>query len=303
MIYKGYRIFQGEKLQDTYKRVIREQLKLAADLCLNYAKEPDISTHEIRKSIKRIRAVCRLYEQVTDETAYQQAHERYRKISSLLAEHRLAAVYFSTLGMIRLKGNLPDPGRFAKLSSALQTRHAKITAAFLGQQVSSAVYQLLLEAVVALEHHYVTGCTMKDLCRGLENSYRNGKQHLKIARLEPSAHNLHELRKSVKNLWNQMILIKPLWPPVMGLTIHHLDLLAERLGIEHDIAELGSYLDKERNSRNFKDEALIHVMERKRIQVQKLIFPLAARVFAEKPGTYTSRILAYYKIFLKSPFV
>jgi len=297
MVYQGYRIHSQEPLQDTYKRVIIEQLRLSDDLCMNYNNEPDTATHEIRKSIKRIRAVCRLYQHGIDTTDYQQIQERYRKISSLLAEHRIAAVHCSTLGLIGQKGSFPDPGWFALLLSDLQTRHSRLTAVFLEQKVPDAVQVLLLEAVKALENQSVVVRNIKELGMGLRNSYKEGRHLLEITRQGPTAENFHELRKCVKNLWNQLILFRSLWPPVMGLSIYHLDVLAERLGNEHDLAELGIYLDKVRNPNDSNFENLFRLLEIKRLQVQKSLFPLASRLFAEKPGTFTSRILAYYKIF------
>ena len=97
-----------------------------------------------------------------------------------------------------------------------------------------------------------------------------------------------------------MILLRPLWPPVMGTAIHHLDLLAERLGNEHDLAELSHYLSNEKaiiteTQRNDLNTCL----DRRRQQIQKTIQTLSIRLFAERPGTFAKRMLAYHEMFVE----
>lgn len=296
MVNQGYRIYRKEEFHAAYKRLIREQLKLCVDFCQHYGSDPDVATHEIRKSIKRIRAVCRLYEAVTDVSEYMHQHEKYRKISSLLAEHRLSAVYCSTLALAGLKVH-PNPDWLTGLSLNLHARHGHITASLMERQVPEEVHQLLLQAEEALENQTMAHCTITHLVKGLWNSYKNGRNQLDIARYQPSTHNLHELRKSVKNLWNQLILFRPVWPSVMGMSIHNLDILAERLGNDHDLAELEIFLNMIKAAGDPNQDALTQLIHNRRKQIQKLIFPLASRIFAEKPGAFKGRMLTYYRIF------
>ncbi len=52
---------------------------------------------------------------------------------------------------------------------------------------------------------------------GLERGYWRGQRALRAARREPSAENLHEWRKRVKDHWYNLTVLRDVWPPVMEL--------------------------------------------------------------------------------------
>ncbi len=136
------------------------------------------------------------------------------------------------------------------------------------------------------------------LANGIKNSYVDGRNKLDLALNQNTTENLHELRKTVKCLWNQLILIRPVWSSMIGLNIHNLDVLAEKLGKDHDLSELIHYLAIQGKSTGsiFPGELTDHI-EIKRINLQKSIKPLAVRLFSEKPGAFRNRLIGYYKIF------
>src|SRR5512145_1922848 len=96
----GFRIYREESLSETCSRVILEQFNQSLGLCDWYFEDPDAATHEIRKSIKRIRAVYRLYRNALGIDRCRNAQDHYGKISHMLAEHRLSAAYIETLGQL-----------------------------------------------------------------------------------------------------------------------------------------------------------------------------------------------------------
>jgi CHAD domain-containing protein len=132
----------------------------------------------------------------------------------------------------------------------------------------------------------------------MQLTYGRGIKNLEMVLQNPVNENLHNLRKSVKYLWNQFIILRPLWPPVMGTSIRHLDLLAEKLGFDHDLAELEQFLLNNPSLNHGKGaEQLLHGIRTKRRQIQKTTIPLARRIFSERPGAVRDRLTAYEQVF------
>ena len=111
---------------------------------------------------------------------------------------------------------------------------------------------------------------------------------------------LHELRKKVKTIWNQLLFMQPVFPAFMNASIHQFDMLADKLGMDHDLAELERHLSINGTVEK-KDQynILLNYIHKKRLLLQKSIFPLSIKLFAEKPAAFARRIERYYGEFVK----
>ena len=56
----GFRLKLREPLPDGLKRVFREQIESALELCRHPAKQRGVTVHEVRKHLKKLRAAMRL---------------------------------------------------------------------------------------------------------------------------------------------------------------------------------------------------------------------------------------------------
>jgi CHAD domain-containing protein len=263
-----------------------------------FLEDPDKSTHEIRKSTKRVRALYKLYKNTLSETAYMQGQESYRNISALLAEIRLSAVHCATLLTLSSTLRGPQPQWLTRLIHQCRKHHNSILSRIdeeadipgtLTKHINTAIDITLSEVPAVRDFH--------QLAAGIRKTYANGRNQLATALEQPTAEKLHNLRKTVKYLWNQIIFLKPLWPPMLGITIKNLDVLAERLGYDHDLAELAHHQQRNRTLSKKNQVSLNDLVGAKRLQVQKKIFPLATRLFAESPGTFSNRLEAYFRIY------
>jgi len=296
---EGYRIYRLEAFADTYRRVTGELIRSSLSMCLRSDEEPDLAAHEIRKGTKRIRAVFRLFRQATGEATCLRSVEHFRTLSGLLAEIRLSKVHTDTLYAISLDKRLNvDPGDMKRLIRKLRQRHKRIlSAAIQKKQLFHHVGSLLTAELDHAETHPVSDCEFGMLAENIRKTYRNGKADLDIMLNQYSPENLHSLRKKVKCLWNQMILIRPIWPSAMGMMIHNLDLLAERLGNEHDLDELDLYLSRDLQNRKIPVPfQLTDYISLKRKHLLKNIIPMAKRLFSEKPGALFGRLNTYYLV-------
>ena len=296
---EGYRIYRLEAFADTYRRVTGELIRNSLNMCRRSVDEPDMATHEIRKSTKRIRAVFRLFRQATGDATCQRSVEQFRTISGLLAEIRLSKVNTDTLLAISLdKRLIIDPQVIKKLIRKLRQHHERLLSeAIEKKKLFQQVGSLLSAELDHAETHPVSLCEFGMLVDSIRKTYRNGKSDLDIMLNQPSPENLHNLRKTVKCLWNQMVLIRPVWPSGMRMMIYNLDLLAERLGSEHDLDELDLCLNRNLQSRKVPLPLQLNAfITQKRAHLLKSIIPMALRLFSEKPGALSGRLNIYYRV-------
>ena len=303
---EGFWIMRHEALTDTYRRVVREQIRLSMDYCRRSDNEPDLATHEIRKCTKRIRAINRLFREVTGETACRHGQEQLRTISGMLSEHRASKVHIDILSEFETDKRLNlDRGLMLQLLNALQDGHLKLTAAIVEEDHRfQRVNTLLSDELNRLEDLPVSPCNFDKLERIFKESYLSGRKNLEVVQGHYSAENLHAFRKTVKSLWNQLSLIRPVWPSNVGMTVHFLDMLAERLGYDHDLHDLYQYLSQERDVKNLVIPShLLEYIDGKRKNLLKKITPLALRLFSEKPRSFSGRLATYYEIFSGEPII
>ncbi|MBN1159275.1 MAG: CHAD domain-containing protein [Bacteroidales bacterium] len=259
-------------------------------------KNADDIIHGIRKTMKRSRALLKLYRTVIGEEIYQHENILYRDISRSLSGIRISSVNVKTLNTIVTGGRLiGDRRHYQGLVHDLKTDHSEmIREMLLKQKVLRSISLLLKDNKKKITEIPEFDCDFVLLSAGLRRMYKRCLTNLQHAIIQSSAENIHGFRKPVKYLWNQMIILRPLWSPMMGQYIRHLDMLGERLGVEHDLAELERMIFVRYQAKMAGFEQLMHCIRKERQHTQKLAWPLALKVFAEKPGAFANRIKAYW---------
>jgi len=297
MLLAGYRIFRAEPLAETYRRVMREQIQLALDYCRKSGKEPDLATHEIRKCTKRIRATNRLFREVLGESAFRLSQDRFRNISRMLASHRISKVHLDVLSDIALaKQRQEDILITGKLRDEIRANHNRLTNDIIRKEkVYQQVRIILTDEMNRIQADPLASCDFVLLQNQIKKTYSKAKRNLQIIQNQYSAENLHNLRKTVKSLWNQILLIRPAWPSYVGMTVRYLDSLAEKLGYDHDLDDLMHDIAQRNEAGDpEKYKALTGYIILKRRRLEKSIIPLAVRIFSEKAGDFSRRMAAYY---------
>src|SRR6266567_4637822 len=116
----GFRLKLREPLPDGLKRVFREQIHSALELCRHPAKQRGVTVHEVRKHLKKLRAAMRL---------------AVSEIGRLVSDLRDAQVRLQTLIQLRdktAKGS--GENHFARIEELLSLERESFSAAFAGWQ-------------------------------------------------------------------------------------------------------------------------------------------------------------------------
>src|SRR5437660_2915813 len=257
----GFRLKLREPLPDGLKRVFREQIESALELCRHPAKQRGVTVHEVRKHLKKLRAAMRLAIGEVGKNQHAREDRCVRKIGRLVSDLRDAQVRLQTLIQLRDR-KAKDSGKnhFPHIEELLSLERESFSAAFAGWQ-KQAIPKL--ERVgERLSKWPLAGITWKQVCSTVGKTYKLGQRGLAKTIKKPEPENFHAWRKRVKDLWYQLRILQPINRVVLEKIAADAEVLGELLGREHDFDFLLARLEKERGDEALRDEL---------VQLQKLI--------------------------------
>jgi CHAD domain-containing protein len=287
----GFRLKLREPLPDGLKRIFREQIESALELCRHPAKQRGVTVHEVRKHLKKLRAAMRLAIPQVGKKWHAREDRCVRKIGRLVSDLRDAQVRLQTLIQLRdeiAKG--PEDSPFPRIEELLSLERESFSAAFAGWQ-KQAIPQL--ERVGArLLKWPLEGLTWKQVCGAVRKIYERGQRGLAKTINDPDPENFHAWRKRVKDLWYQLRILQPLNRVVLTEMAHDAEVLGELLGCEHDFEFLWARLDRENGDAALRDElAQLQKLIRKRgKRLRTNALELGRRFYAEPAKAFAKRI-------------
>jgi CHAD domain-containing protein len=287
----GFRLKLREPLPDGLKRVFREQIESALELCCHPAKQRGVTVHEVRKHLKKLRAAMRLAIPEVGTNRHTREDRCVRKIGRLVSDLRDAQVRLQTLIQLRddtAKG--PEDSPFPRIEELLSLERESFSAAFAGWQ-KQAIPQL--ERVEArLLKWPLEGLTWKQICGAVGKIYKRGQRGLAKTIDDPEPENFHAWRKRVKDIWYQLRILQPLNRMVLTEMDRDAEVLGELLGREHDLNFLWARLETEKGDEALRDElAQLEKLIRKRgKRLRTNALELGRRFYAEPAKAFAKRI-------------
>ena len=287
----GFRLRLREPLPDGLKRVFREQIESALELCRHPARQRGVTVHEVRKHLKKLRAAMRLAIPEVGKNRHTREDRCVRRIGRLVSDLRDAQVRLQTLIQLRdemAKG--PEDSPFPRVEELLSLERESFSAAFAGWQ-KQAIPQL--ERVEARLLKWPLQClTWKQICGAVEKIYKRGQRGLAKTIKDLDPENFHAWRKWVKDLWYQLRILQPLNRMVLTEMAHDAEVLGELLGRERDLAFLWARLEKESSDEALRDElAQLEKLIRKRgKRLRTNALELGRRFYAESAKAFAKRI-------------
>lgn len=287
----GFRLKLREPLPDGLKRVFREQIESALELCRHPAKQRGVTVHEVRKHLKKLRAAMRLA--VGEVGKNRHAHEDgcVRKIGRLVSDLRDAQVRLQTLIQLRdKKAKHSGKNHFPHIEELLSLERESFSAAFAGWQ-KQAIPQL--EGVeTRLLKWPLEDLTWRQVCGAVAKIYKRGQCGLAKTIDDPEPENFHAWRKRVKDLWYQLRILQPVNRVVLTEMARDAEVLGELLGREHDLNFLWARLEKESSDEALRNElAQVEKLIRKRgKRLRTNALELGRRFYAEPANAFAKRI-------------
>ena len=275
-------------------RIFRQQIDDGLALARGERKPEDTLVHDTRKHLKKARAVLRLLREQIGRDSFRREDRRLRDVGRLMTEIRDTEVRLQT--MRQLEQTTQHHYRsYQKIERLLATELENFVAAFAGWEK---------KAVRRLERaHHVSkrwsraGYSWRRLRRALQQTYKSGRKALARARAEPSAPNIHELRKQTKLLGYQIRLLRPWNNLVVGGVIEELTQLGHLLGRVHDLVFLADRLRLERSESHWgkQDDELLSLIENSEAELQRDGIEIAERFFAERASKFAAHLDEWFE--------
>jgi CHAD domain-containing protein len=287
----GFRLKLREPLPDGLKRVFREQMESALELCRHPAKQRGVTVHEVRKHLKKLRAAMRLAIPEVGKNRHAREDCCVRNIGRLVSDLRDAQVRLQTLIQLRDEtAKKPENSPFPHIEELLSLERESFSAAFAGWQ-KRAIPQLERVETRLLKWP-LEDLTWKQVCGAVAKIYKRGQRGLAKTIDDPEPENFHAWRKRVKDLWYQLRILQPLNRVVLTEMARDAEVLGELLGREHDLNFLWARLEKESSDEALRDElAQVEKLIRKRgKRLRTNALELGRRFYAEPAKAFAKRI-------------
>jgi CHAD domain-containing protein len=296
----AYELIRSESVTENIQRIWAEELTAAIHILENLGNEPDKAVHEVRKGIKKIRAIVRLVRQPLGKDRFKQENIRYRDIGHMLSHIREAAVMIKTVEKLRKSDRKAMPRTAClHLRKQLLAKQKEASEGFFkNKEAITAVLLALKEAKQNQPDISIARNSFDKLSTSIQLVYTRGSKTYENASKQPSIDSFHEFRKEVKTLWYHTRLLTPVWQGVLESYAVQLGILSELLGDDHDMGMLYEEIASGRLTfgRKATADTLLKLIENYRNTLQQQVHPLAKRIYAEKPKDFITRIELYWKI-------
>ena len=277
------------KRKESVTRAARRVCCRGLDDALHLLEKSDCDevVHDVRRKIKRLRAVLRLVRPGIGETAYKKAADTLREAAGRLDAMRDAQVRLTALEELakRSNGQLPRHS-LPKIQNALRQncrKEEQKLAATIGP-----VKDILLEARQQLAVLKVKPNSWKAVGPGLKKIYRRGRKALELAEREPSPEHFHQWRKRVKDLANQLRLVCPARLDKLKARTEKLDRLGDILGNDHDLFMLREFVGEKLNK--WEKGPLEMVIAGRQKELQSEALKLGASFYTKKPNRFCRQV-------------
>jgi CHAD domain-containing protein len=200
----------------------------------------DTTVHDVRRELKRARATLRLLRKSMGGPAYRRDNWAIRDVARLLTPLRDAKVLVRTLGRLRRVGDDNDLGAAASLlTRQFQEERQAIARRLLPKHLVAAadVLRTVKERVREIPRPRLDECPISE---GLGRVYKAGRRAFRRAKDKGTDGRLHEWRKQVKYLLDQIDVARRLGAAKLKKRGKHSQRLADVLGEDHDLAVLNA---------------------------------------------------------------
>jgi len=287
----SYRLKSGGGVRRRIRRVARSEIDKALEASRMLSDGGGEEIHDLRKAIKKTRALLRLLRGSMRPKERRGQDERLGKIARRLAPQRDALVRLQTLE--KLESELPPSVQALDRRLRRQLDAERSSAAArrrIARDLRAGRRELkLLRRRAARWKIEQQG--WQALHDGLVHDYRRVQQRLSVASADASDENLHGLRKAMKSHAYQIRLLAPWAPARLGARAEALDRITGELGDDRDLARLHSaVLAHPAASGTPQRSRMLQTIERRRERLDRAWFERAGRLFADPPSEFASRM-------------
>jgi CHAD domain-containing protein len=299
---KGFSISKRENVKESISRILLGQIDYILKQCESEQQDVHISIHEIRKSIKRIRAVLRLIREEIGYSSYYRENVFYREINRSISDLRTHNVLLHTLESLQsdLSGKIPAEILKPVTDMVREQRQLKLSEVLSDDKLLRGLSVLFTGAKARIPNLPIERNSFKALSGGVFRMYRQGKDYLIQARKNPDMHHLHDMRKRMKYLWYQVEILRPIYPGMLKAYSRSLENITEKLGVYHDLAVASEFLrENDGGLREEIHETLLDACEFRKSALLPGLLKESEILFSEEPELLVQRLGEYWRIYYR----
>jgi CHAD domain-containing protein len=287
-----FRLTKGDPVAKDLTRVVAEEIDAAmTELRKEDESVRDRSIHEARKSIKKLRAIVRMLMPGLGP-AGNRDDSALRDTGRALSKLRDAAALIETVEALSERF-FADPAmeQLAVVRSVLRRRMEDTVRGEDCRTVVGGAVASLKTLKKRAARWQIAGGSFAAIAPGLEQTYRRGRKRLKLAQANPSAENLHSLRKRVKDHWYQVRLLDGPWRMMQkGRNSRDKELreLQEWLGDHHNLTVLRDAIQAEPVAFGIKKivPVVLELISRAQDELREQSLAAAAGIYSAKPTVH-----------------
>ncbi|HET7381046.1 MAG TPA: CHAD domain-containing protein [Pseudolabrys sp.] len=250
------------------------------------------AVHELRKALKRWRALLRLLARPLGEQADQMRTEA-RELMRAVAGARDAQSALDALADLR-KADLPfSPTSTETIRARLTEMRDAAQAKSFTKNMRERLSRYFDYATLSLERWPLKAIDFDIVTDGLTSTYRRARQLVPDSWPDAEPEHLHDLRRRVVEHRHQMDLVEPLWPRLGKVWAEEAQRLRNQLGSSQDLAVLTNFTAPHQPLAPWRSR-LSPVIDARRNAHLKSAARLAGRLFAERPKAFRRRIAALW---------
>ncbi len=278
-----YRVRRREDIGSGLLRLLTDDLD-AAEHHLVARGDRDRHVHRIRQRLKRMRTLLRTLKPAFGDKAIQ-ARTMLGDAGRLLSRTRSADV-----AALSARALAQDPAAKAELGLdavvTLLDREAEIAHRTKTPVGAVALKLAAARAEITGFAGEFDGRALAD--RAVARAYRKGRHAMAKAEETQAVHDLHAWRKSVKDLWHLLRVLRSHMPAKARKDARDLAALGELLGQDNDHAELAEKLALSPDAgHNLLDQLAVVATKRRALEAEA--FQLGERLYGRKPKAAARR--------------
>lgn len=295
----AYRFKHGETVPQSVKRIAREEMTAAIGHLQGKSGAPKAqSVHEVRKSLKKTRALLRLVRPQLGDF-YDDENVRLRDTGQALSELRDAGALIGVLDELRKRPHSADAGKsFSSVRRVLSEQKRHLEKAAATRPLKPQLTATLKQAQSSVRYWPLETDGFEAVEAGLERTFRDGRKAMAQARKTGRREDFHEWRKRVKDHWYQVRLLQKIWGEVMVAYENSLKALEDALGEDLNLALLEERVRAmaSQNGHSVKAPLVAKTIDAARKEYRQRALEIGARVYAEKPREFTRQIRRLWKV-------
>ncbi len=282
---------------DFLKGALLEEMDIISSFCTGEVKDMDVTVHEIRKSIKKVRAILRMIRNGISDDEYKAENKLFRDLNRELSEARNIKIYQTC--MIDLKERLPFDAFEKEMDKSIVEIGNELTSnreQLVENEIFSQIFIRTNEAKVRINNIELKTDDFGLMKNGLQKIYKRARKFSFLIQEDPSVEYLHEYRKKIKYLWNQLLILQPVFERLLKAYAKSLKNLSDLLGDHRDYVLFLDYLEYNEffaltpEQISMIREIISEENDRRLIQAQKL----SLKIFIDKPGYFADRLEQFW---------